>query len=53
MVPKKSQFSPKVPNLPLWSFFEEGPKFQILYWSACLSPNVYDFTKIFFFHEYF
>ena len=21
--------------MPLWCFFEEGPKFQILFWSAC------------------
>ena len=38
MVPKKSQFSPESQILPLWSVFEEGPKFQILYQSACL-PN--------------
>ena len=30
MVTKKSKI------LPLWSFFEEGPKFKILYHSACL-----------------
>ena len=35
MVPKSPNLVPKSQILPLWSFFEEGPKFQILYYSAC------------------
>ena len=37
MVPKKSQFSPKGLNLTsVVFFFQEGPEFQILYWSLLL-----------------
>ena len=33
---KSPNLVPKSQILPLWSFFDEGPKFQILYYSACL-----------------
>ena len=38
MVPKKSRFSPKGLNLTsvVFFFFQEGPEFQILYWSLLL-----------------
>ena len=37
MAPKKSRFSPKGLNLTsVVFFFQEGPEFQILYWSLLL-----------------